>query len=86
MIPDAECVRIVCEILMALKLKNFVVKVCSHTKVWKCMRSIYMYMYIEARENFSFDRSTTENCLMEFLLLVVCQWRSSALYAQLLTN
>lgn len=27
MIPDAECVRIVYEILMGLKLENFVVKV-----------------------------------------------------------
>ena len=35
MIPDAECVRIVYEILMGLKLENFVVKVYKIFN-WKC--------------------------------------------------
>ena len=56
MIPDAECVKIMSEILSELKLGNFEIKVS---------------IFIICTFNFDAFRSTIVSCLMEYLLLVV---------------
>ena len=63
MIPDAECVKIVAEILTDLELGDFVVKV----------RDKQLVSHSHIVSSFVEYRSITDSCWMEYLLHAVFQ-------------